>query len=53
MSARSELPWTFGASRFASHDYRDIVMVSGTDAFAERGVDDLARAYLRPESTAR
>jgi phytanoyl-CoA hydroxylase len=52
MSARSELPWAFGGSRFAPHDYRDIVMVSGTDAFAERGVEDLARAYLRPESTA-
>ena len=50
MSARSELPWSFGGSRFAPHDYRDIVMVSGTDAFAERGIEDLARAYVRPES---
>jgi hypothetical protein len=52
MSARSVLPWAFGASRFAPHDYRDIVMVSGTDAFAERGVEDLARAYVRPEAAA-
>jgi ectoine hydroxylase-related dioxygenase (phytanoyl-CoA dioxygenase family) len=53
MSAAAELPWSFGASRFAPHDYRDIVMVCGQDAFAERGLEDLARPYLRPETTAR
>ena len=50
MSARSPLPWSFGGSRFAPHDYRDIVMVCGEDAFAERGLEDLARPYLRPEA---
>ena len=50
MSAHSELPWSFGASRHAPHDYRDIVMVAGHDPFAARGLEDLARPYLRPES---
>jgi len=53
MSARCALPWSFGASRFAPHDYRDIVLVSGHDAFAERGLEDLARPFLRPESLPR
>lgn len=51
MSARSPLPWAFGASRHAPHDYRDIVCVAGCDPFADRGLEDLARPYLRPEST--
>ncbi len=50
MSARAELPWSFGGSAFAPHDYRDVVMVSGHDAFAQRGFEDLARPFLRPET---
>jgi ectoine hydroxylase-related dioxygenase (phytanoyl-CoA dioxygenase family) len=53
MSAQGELPWAFGASAFAPADYRDIVMVCGSDAYAERGLEDLARPYLRPESAVR
>ncbi len=53
MSARSLLPWSFGASKFAPHDYRDIVMVSGADPYACRGLEDLAVPYLRPEKGAR
>jgi ectoine hydroxylase-related dioxygenase (phytanoyl-CoA dioxygenase family) len=53
MSAQSELPWSFGGSRLAPRDYRDIVMVCGQDAYAERGLEDLARPYLRSESTNR
>ena len=49
MAAHSELPWSFGASAHAPHDYRDIVMVAGNDPFASRGLEDLARPYLRPE----
>jgi ectoine hydroxylase-related dioxygenase (phytanoyl-CoA dioxygenase family) len=49
MSARAQLPWKSGASRFAPDDYRDIVLVAGTDPYAERGHEDLARPYLRPE----
>jgi ectoine hydroxylase-related dioxygenase (phytanoyl-CoA dioxygenase family) len=52
MSARAELPWAFGGSRFAPHDYRDIEMVCGHDAHAGRGLEDLARPYLRPEAAA-
>lgn len=52
MSAQHELPWHFGASAFTSTDYRDVVMVCGTDPFADRGVEDLARPYLRPERAA-
>lgn len=51
MSAHSELPWAYGASRYAPNDYRDIVMVCGQDPYAERGLEDLARPYLRPEAT--
>jgi phytanoyl-CoA hydroxylase len=50
MSARGPLPWRFGASRHAPDDYRDIVMVAGSDPFAERGLEDLARPFLRPET---
>jgi ectoine hydroxylase-related dioxygenase (phytanoyl-CoA dioxygenase family) len=53
MSAQNELPWSFGASAFAPADYRDIVMVCGTDAYADRGLEDLARPYLRPENALR
>jgi phytanoyl-CoA hydroxylase len=49
MSAASPLPWAFGGSAFAPGDYRDIVMVCGDDAFAERGFEDLARPYLRTQ----
>jgi phytanoyl-CoA hydroxylase len=49
MSARHELPWRSGCSAHAPHDYRDIVMVAGHDPFAHRGLEDLARPYLRPE----
>jgi ectoine hydroxylase-related dioxygenase (phytanoyl-CoA dioxygenase family) len=52
MSAHSELPWAFGQSRHAPHDYRDIVMVCGRDPFEQRGLEDLARSYLRPERSA-
>jgi hypothetical protein len=53
MSARNELPWSFGESAHAPNDYRDIVMVCGTDPYADRGIEDLARPYLRPETVAR
>ncbi len=49
MSAQHELPWSFGASAFAPADYRDVVMVCGHDPYAHRGVEDLARPYLRPD----
>lgn len=49
MSARQPLPWSFGASAFAPDDYRDIVMVSGADPYQSRGIEELARPFLRTE----
>ncbi|CAN5154344.1 hypothetical protein BH11PSE10_BH11PSE10_08340 [soil metagenome] len=50
MSAQGPLPWRFGNSRHAPEDYRDIVMVSGSDPFAERGLEDLAPALPPPRN---
>lgn len=50
MSARAESPWSYGGSRFAPHDYRDIDLVCGEDPFADRGLEDLAHPFLRPET---
>lgn len=50
MSAAAELPWAFGGSRFAPHDYRDIEMLCGHDPYASRGLEALARPCLRPET---
>jgi phytanoyl-CoA hydroxylase len=50
MSAGGPLPWRFGASRFAPDDYRDIVMLAGHDPFADRGLEDIARPFLRPDT---
>jgi hypothetical protein len=51
MSAESLLPWqTVPAGvHVGKHDYRDIVMVAGTDPYAYKGVDDLARPHSRPD----
>src|SRR5579863_7007889 len=51
MSARSLLPWTFGASR-AKPDARDIVMICGEDPYAWRGLEELTTPYIRPENAA-
>jgi ectoine hydroxylase-related dioxygenase (phytanoyl-CoA dioxygenase family) len=51
MSAHSQLPWRFGSSKYAPDDYRDIEMVAGNDPFADRGLENLAQPFLRPEST--
>jgi phytanoyl-CoA hydroxylase len=50
MSAQSLLPWrppTEG-THMAITDYRDIVMIAGRDPYSWKGVDDLARMYVRP-----
>jgi phytanoyl-CoA hydroxylase len=49
MSARSLLPWTFGATR-AKPDVRDIVMIAGEDPYAWRGLEELTTPYIRPEN---
>jgi ectoine hydroxylase-related dioxygenase (phytanoyl-CoA dioxygenase family) len=50
MSAESLLPWHGfqpGMS-IATADYRDIVMVAGTDPYAWKGTEDRANAHVRP-----
>ena len=46
MNARSLLPWNHdGAS--PTDDFRDIVLVAGTDPYAWKGAADLSRAFVR------
>ena len=47
MSAESLLPWDQVTRGPTTRDYRDIIMVSGTDPYAYKGVEDIGRAYLR------
>lgn len=51
MRAESRLPWTKAppGTHFASWDYRDIVMVTGTDPYSYRGIADIARPHIRPD----
>jgi phytanoyl-CoA hydroxylase len=49
MSAHSLLPWTMGQP-IARPDVRDIVMVTGDDPYAWKGLEDVTRPYLRAES---
>jgi len=51
MSAESFLPWQKLPDEMVSMaklDYRDIVMVAGTDPYAYKGLVDHARAFVRP-----
>ena len=51
MSAESLLPWMSPAKMtgsVAQADYRDIVMVAGTDPYAYKGVSTMAKAMVRP-----
>ena len=52
MSAESPLRWSGGNPRNLSDDYRDIVMVAGTDPRAESGVQDLSLPYYRTREPA-
>ena len=51
MSAESLLPWRppRDGEHMAMADYRDIVMVAGTDPYAYKGLEDIARPYSRPD----
>ncbi|MET9273061.1 phytanoyl-CoA dioxygenase family protein [Kribbella sp. NPDC003557] len=51
MSAESLLPWQSvpDGVHVGKHDYRDIVMVAGTDPYAYKGIDDIARPHSRPD----
>lgn len=50
MSAESLLPWANpeGKTSMALADYRDIVMVAGTDPYGYKGLEDRAKAWVRP-----
>lgn len=49
MSAQSLLPWGDSAKKVhtAKADYRDVVLISGTDPYAYKGTENLARAGVR------
>jgi len=51
MRAESLLPWMKPEDKttMALADYRDIVMVSGTDPYEYKGTEDIARAFVRPD----
>jgi phytanoyl-CoA hydroxylase len=51
MSAESLLPWRppREGEHMAMADYRDIGMVAGTDPYAYKGLEDIARPYSRPD----
>jgi phytanoyl-CoA hydroxylase len=51
MSAESLLPWNKvpAGVHVGKHDYRDIVMVAGTDPYAYKGIEDLARPHSRAD----
>ena len=53
MSAHSLLPWDIGVARASRDDFRDIVMISGRDPYAWRGIEDLMTPFLRPENPER
>ena len=48
MSAQSLLPWSFGGK--PRTDYRDVVLVSGEDPYAWKGLEDVSSAFIRPEN---
>lgn len=51
MSAQSLLPWQHSAqnTHVANADYRDIVLVAGTDPYAYKGTEDVARPHVRAD----
>ncbi|MCH2022624.1 MAG: phytanoyl-CoA dioxygenase family protein [Saprospiraceae bacterium] len=49
MSAESYLPWDQDGRLPLTNDMRDIVMVAGTDPYEHKGIEDLNKAYLRPD----
>jgi len=49
MSAESMLPWDQDGKLSPTEDLRDIVLVSGEDPYAWKGIIDANQPYLRPE----
>lgn len=50
MSAESMLPWDQDGKLPMSEDLRDIVMVAGKDPYAWKGIVDVNKPFLRPET---
>jgi ectoine hydroxylase-related dioxygenase (phytanoyl-CoA dioxygenase family) len=49
MSAESLLPWLLQDGVYPSVlDFRDIVMVAGTDPYAHKGIENIMTAHIRP-----
>jgi len=50
MSGESLLPWQLAeGARAAVGDYRDIVVVAGSDPYAYKGLEERRRPYVRPD----
>lgn len=49
MSAESYLPWDQDGKYELTDDLRDIVMVTGKDPYAYKGLVDVLQPYLRPD----
>ncbi len=47
MRAESLLPWNIGKPEGGRTDYRDIVMVAGTDPYAYKGTEEIVEPFLR------
>ncbi len=52
MSAESRLKWSGGISQNMRDDYRDIVLVAGTDPKVGQGLEDLSVPYYRTREPA-
>lgn len=53
MSAESLLPWSIGFPPTPRTDFRDVVLVSGDDPYANKGIEDLVFPFVRPEDPVR
>jgi ectoine hydroxylase-related dioxygenase (phytanoyl-CoA dioxygenase family) len=51
MRAESLLPWNIGKPEGGRTDYRDIVMVAGTDPYAYKGTEEIVEPFLRLDRT--
>lgn len=52
MSARSMLPWSFGLPPTPRADFRDVVMVAGSDPYEYKGLEEITFPFVRPEDPA-
>lgn len=50
MSAESILTWSWDGSDTIPEDHRDIVMISGEDPYAYKGLAEISKPILRPDT---